>query len=100
MIYICNHCYRQWFRKCPNELANCSKIKVFKLSRGSTWWGTWVAYGTYTGIYKNYAHQKLSKPQIGIINFDAHFDMRDYDNGASSGTMFLQIAHDCKKKIF
>lgn len=81
-----------------NELAKTvEKLKSLNFLVVVLGGGHEVAYGTYTGIY-NYAHQKLSKPQIGIINFDAHFDMRDYDNGASSGTMFLQIAHDCKKR--
>lgn len=35
---------------------------------------------------------------LGIVNFDAHFDMRPYDGGASSGSMFLQIADICRKK--
>lgn len=36
---------------------------------------------------------------IGIINFDAHFDLRPYGRGAggNSGTMFLQIADQRKK---
>ena len=38
------------------------------------------------------------KPKIGIINFDAHFDIRPYDNGGSSGTMFRQIADICSEK--
>ncbi len=56
-----------------------------------------IAYGTYTGIYK-YAKTLNEKPKIGIINFDAHFDMREYrEKGGNSGTMFYQIADDCKK---
>ncbi|MFO7888842.1 MAG: formimidoylglutamase [bacterium] len=40
-----------------------------------------------------------SKKHIGIINFDAHFDLRAYHNtGGNSGTGFLQIADICKKK--
>lgn len=54
-----------------------------------------VAYGTYNGILK-FSEEYTEKPKIGIINFDAHFDMRDYSGGPSSGTMFLQIADDCK----
>lgn len=56
-----------------------------------------IAYGTYSGIL-NYALEKNPTPNIGIINFDAHFDMRDYSNGRNSGTMFLQIADDCQKQ--
>lgn len=39
-----------------------------------------------------------SKPDIGIINFDAHFDLRPYDNGSSSGSMFRQIADICHER--
>lgn len=52
-----------------------------------------VAYGHYSGI--NLAVKKTD--QIGIINFDAHFDLREQgENGPNSGTGFLQIANNCK----
>ncbi len=38
------------------------------------------------------------KPDIGIVNFDAHFDMRPYDRGSSSGSMFRQIADICEQR--
>lgn len=48
-----------------------------------------------------YAHERGirrytgSTQQLGIINFDAHFDLREPDeNGPSSGTGFLQIAQE------
>lgn len=49
-----------------------------------------VAFGNYLGIQQAYNQEKL-----GIINFDAHFDLRPLlpDNKGSSGTPFLQIAH-------
>lgn len=47
-----------------------------------------LAYGHYLGIAK-----KFTKEKIGIVNFDAHFDMRPLrDEAGSSGTPFLQIA--------
>ncbi|MCG8699106.1 MAG: arginase family protein, partial [Bacteroidales bacterium] len=49
-----------------------------------------IAYGHYLGISEFVKSKKL-----GIINFDAHFDLRPYDNGANSGTMFRQIADQC-----
>lgn len=56
-----------------------------------------IAYGTYNGVL-NYAKLNDDKPRVGIINFDAHFDMREYhEKGANSGSMFLQIAHDREK---
>lgn len=48
-----------------------------------------VAWGHYLGLKDRY-------PEIGIINFDAHFDLREAPC-ASSGTPFLQIAEDREK---
>lgn len=47
-----------------------------------------VAYGHFQGIH-NYNKQKNAR--IGIINIDAHFDLRKYDRVGNSGTSFLQI---------
>ncbi|MFJ7953205.1 formimidoylglutamase [Lysinibacillus sp. NPDC096418] len=44
-------------------------------------------YGHYLGVRTSL--QKDAK--IGIINIDAHFDLRSYDVEPSSGTMFRQI---------
>lgn len=46
-----------------------------------------VTFAHYSGIKKAFPDQK-----IGIINIDAHFDNREPENGASSGTGFWQIA--------
>ncbi len=51
-----------------------------------------IAYGHYNGIRDFIAPEKT----IGIINFDAHFDLRSNENGNNSGTPFYQIAQDCK----
>jgi formiminoglutamase len=44
--------------------------------------------------------QKNVKAGLGIINFDAHFDLRPVypEVGANSGTWAWQIAEDCKQK--
>lgn len=52
-----------------------------------------IAYGTYNGIRKHVGNSKT----IGIINFDAHFDLRATTNGNTSGTPFFQIATDCER---
>ena len=54
-----------------------------------------VAFGHYNGIL-NYLLKTDEKPSLGIVNFDAHFDLRPYPNGGTSGTMFRQIADICK----
>ena len=56
-----------------------------------------TTYGHYRG---QLAHREKfeEKPDIGIINFDAHFDLRPYDGGSSSGSMFRQIADICGER--
>lgn len=51
-----------------------------------------MAYGHYNGIKDHLGKDKT----IGIINFDAHFDLRNNENGNNSGTPFYQIARDCQ----
>lgn len=52
-----------------------------------------MAYGHGLGIYKNFPDKK-----IGIINFDAHFDLRPLKEGkGTSGTPFLQLANHCEQ---
>ena len=51
-----------------------------------------IAFGHFKGIYRQYPNKK-----IGIINFDAHFDLRDISDLPNSGTPFLQINHLLKE---
>ncbi|VXD20642.1 formimidoylglutamase [Marinoscillum sp. 108] len=55
-----------------------------------------IAYGHYNGIYE-FVKDK-PKRNIGVINFDAHFDFRSYANGAHSGSPFRQIVDDCEER--
>ncbi len=54
-----------------------------------------VAWGSFLGI-TDYLKQTDSNHRIGIINFDAHFDLRNPQPQPSSGTPFRQIAHWCE----
>ncbi|MEO0735078.1 MAG: formimidoylglutamase, partial [Bacteroidota bacterium] len=45
-----------------------------------------IAYGTYTGLRK-----ALPEGRIGVLNFDAHFDLRPVVDAPNSGTPFQQI---------
>lgn len=54
-----------------------------------------IAYGHYNGV-KNYLESKKPASKIGIINFDAHFDLRSNESGNNSGTPFFQIAEENK----
>ena len=53
-----------------------------------------IAYGHYSGLRAYFSPETT----IGIINFDAHFDLRSSVHGNNSGTPFYQIAEDCKQE--
>lgn len=67
------------------------KLGLFPIILGG---GHEIAYGHYLGIERYLSEQK--NENLGIFNLDAHFDMRPYKNGPSSGTMFAQIADRCE----
>ena len=50
-----------------------------------------VAFGSWSGLNRHLG----GSGKIGIINFDAHFDLRMKLELASSGTPFFQIAEQC-----
>lgn len=52
-----------------------------------------TAYGHYLGIRKFIGKEAT----LGIVNIDAHFDLRSYDEQPSSGTMFRQILEQDEK---
>lgn len=70
------------------ELAQAVKkivaLGLFPIVLGG---GHELARGHFLGLAPRY-------PDLAIVNFDAHLDMRPYPEGPSSGTMFLQIADD------
>lgn len=50
-----------------------------------------IGFGHYCGLRAHLG----PKARIGIINFDAHFDLRTPEPKATSGTPFFQVAKDC-----
>jgi len=64
-----------------------------------------MAFGSWLGLTRYFEAQVQAQvltqaPRIGIINFDAHFDMRLDTNGCSSGTPFYQISQQCKQNDY
>ena len=55
-----------------------------------------IAFGSFSGLAA-YLAQTEQAPRIGIINLDAHFDLRMAERG-NSGTPFRQIADECKAR--
>ncbi len=66
--------------------------KLFPIVLGG---GHETTFGHFQGQH-NFLKDMEKTPELGIINFDAHFDLRPYDMGNSSGTMFRQIADVCR----
>ncbi|MCK5825994.1 MAG: formimidoylglutamase [Desulfuromusa sp.] len=55
-----------------------------------------IAYGSFSGLEKYLSKNQKNDP-IGVINLDAHFDLRRADQ-ATSGTPFLQMANHCHQQ--
>lgn len=80
-------------------VAKLKALDCFPIVLGG---GHELAYGTWSGLNRHLVENKITNP-MKIVNFDAHFDLRPYvsdedhiASGPSSGTMFRQIADDCK----
>lgn len=54
-----------------------------------------LTWGHFHGIVNSLRRKDKDDARIGIISLDAHFDLRPYKNGPSSGTMFSQIVDEC-----
>jgi len=79
------------------ETALNNQNKVMVLGGGHE-----IAWGTFQGLSQHLQSTDVNKPKIGIINFDAHFDLRTYSPDeqtfpTSSGTPFNQIAKHCQQ---
>ncbi|WP_444892310.1 formimidoylglutamase [Microbulbifer sp. TRSA001] len=54
-----------------------------------------IAFGSYQGIAR-WMREHHRESSLGIINFDAHLDLRTPAPKGSSGTPFFQIAEQCR----
>ncbi|MDN2668569.1 formimidoylglutamase [Vibrio sp. 14N.309.X.WAT.E.F5] len=92
-------------KQCASVIANAlSTNKVITLGGGHE-----VAWASFQGLAEHLhkakrldKDQPVHKPKIGIVNFDAHFDLREFESDIadvkpSSGTPFNQISDYCHK---
>lgn len=78
-----------------NTISDIIKNNTLPIAIGG---GHEIAFGSFMGLYAAINGTKNdSKKSIGIINLDAHFDLRN-DSYATSGTPFRQIAEWLKEK--
>ncbi len=76
------------------HISELLKNKIFPIAIGG---GHDMAYAHFMGIWNSI--KKTEKNKIGIINFDAHFDLRPVEKKANSGTPFNQILTEFKDVV-
>ena len=91
-IYCVNEEMEESQHALQDTVSMLLKSTIFPIVLGG---GHDVAYGHFNGI-KN-ALFKTDNKKIGIVNLDAHFDLRPLKNKGNSGTPFYQISHDMKE---
>lgn len=77
-----------------DAVARALELGFFPIVLGG---GHELALGHYNGLLSHMLEEN-PRPRLGIVNFDAHLDLRPYEGGGSSGTMFRQIADACRAK--
>lgn len=55
-----------------------------------------ISFGSHLGL-RRHLMRSGQRGMVGVVNFDAHFDLRKSED-ATSGTPFLQIAETCQKE--
>ncbi len=75
-----------------NKVSTLLGQQQFPLVLGG---GHEVAYGDFLGLLRH-AERTTPRPTLGIVNFDAHFDLRAATR-ATSGTPFSQMAVACEQ---
>ena len=70
-------------------LQSCLQHSDFVVALGG---GHEIAWASYQGLFQYMESRGETEKKIGIINFDAHFDLRKPAPLTSSGTPFWQIA--------
>jgi formiminoglutamase len=89
-IYCTNDNMEQAQDDLSKRIVQLLSMKTFPIVLGG---GHDIAFGHFQGIKKHLGNKK-----IGIINFDAHFDLRLNTSENNSGTPFYQIAQECQKE--
>ncbi|BBG59447.1 MULTISPECIES: formimidoylglutamase [Providencia] len=79
-------------RKLSDEIIKILEQKQQPIILGG---GHEVGYASFQGVF-DFVQKYSPEKTIGIINFDAHFDLREASE-ATSGTPFLQASQLCKQ---
>lgn len=92
-IYCVDHYLEECQQALSEIVAKLIQQQTLPIAIGG---GHDIAYANFKGVYSAVKH--LKKQQIGIVNFDAHFDLRPIETQANSGTPFNQIINELKQE--
>jgi formiminoglutamase len=82
-------------RALSKSISTLIKNTIFPIAIGG---GHDIAYANFNGVKD--ALKNSTKNKIGIINFDAHFDLRTAETQPNSGTPFYQILSENKTTTY
>ncbi|PCH77358.1 MAG: formimidoylglutamase [Flavobacteriaceae bacterium] len=89
------YCIEDDMENCQDALSavisTMLKQQIFPIAIGG---GHDMSYGHFMGIWD--AVKNTDKKKVGIINFDAHFDLRPVEGRPNSGTPFNQIIKELR----
>ncbi|AZQ62815.1 formimidoylglutamase [Flammeovirga pectinis] len=89
-------CYNEDLEEAQKDLGDAIAKILLKGYRPLVWGGGHeIAYGHYLGV-KAFMDKVHPGKRLGIVNFDAHFDLREPNPLPTSGTPFYQMAQDQK----
>ena len=92
-------CIDDYLEDCQRALSKSIsaliKNNIFPIAIGG---GHDIAYANFNGVKD--ALKNSTKNKIGIINFDAHFDLRAIETLPNSGTPFYQILNENKTTTY
>lgn len=79
---------------CAQQVCGLLEQRQFVIGLGG---GHEIGWASYLGC-RRYLDGVAPGKTLGIVNFDAHFDLRTPAPAASSGTPFYQVAQHCEEQ--
>lgn len=94
------HCVEDRMEECQESLA---ELVAILWTEGYSPWviggGHDMAYGHFKGFLRGLERRGIGSPRLGILNLDAHFDLRKPEPQPHSGSPFYQILEEFGERV-